>query len=72
MQALEVDLEAELDVSWHIGLTERPAKVDWVSRIGAWIIEDDAVEEIEELSAKLDVHRFFNVGAFDEREIFVE
>ena len=70
--ASEVELDAELNVSWHIGLTKRPPKAQRVQSVGARIIEDDTVEHVEELSSELNVHRFRpKIGTLDEGEVFV-
>jgi hypothetical protein len=65
--ALEVELYAKLDMSGHIGLTKRPAKGQRIGGVGGRIAKDYPVEDIEELSSKLDIHRFpTNVSAFDD------
>ena len=71
LRVSEVNFQAELNYARRIGLIERSAKVDRIGRVGVRISEDHAVEQVEELGAKLNIRRFSNVCALDDGEVFV-
>jgi hypothetical protein len=65
----ESELHAELNLPGCIGLAERPAETRQVTQTGGRVTEYHPVERVEELSSKLEVHRFPDLGALDDAEV---